>query len=43
MHQVLALSDSFDFLDQIYPKKVFFSSKSEKGNITIEFCIYELV
>ena len=46
---ILGETDNFDFLDQVCPKKVFpdekeyFWSKIEKVNITIEFCIFELV
>ena len=32
----------FDFLDQIFPKRVF-QVENKKLNITIEFCIFELV
>ena len=32
----------FDFLDQIFPKR-HFQMKTEKVNITMEFCIFELV
>ena len=37
-----AQTDNFDFLDQICPKR-YFQSKIEKMNITMEFCIFELV
>ena len=39
MYQSSALTDNFDILDQIYPIK----GISFKANITIEFCIFELV
>ena len=38
----LAQIDNFDFLDQICPKR-YFQSKTEKVNITMKFCIFELV
>ena len=34
--------DNFDFLDQIYPKRVF-PVKTENVNTTIDFCIFKLI
>ena len=36
------LTDNFDFLDCIFPKR-YFQSRTEKVNITIEFGIFKLV
>ena len=45
--QILAQTDDFDFLDQTCPKRIkekkIKKFKTEKVNITIEFCILEIV
>ena len=40
---VFSLTKIFDFLGQIYPKKGYFRSETEKINTTIESVIFKLV
>ena len=41
--QVSASADSFDFLNQIFPKMVFVCLKQKKLDTTIEFYIFQFV
>ena len=43
MYKISAWTENSNVVDLLYAQKGYFQSKTEKVNINIEYCIFELV